>query len=110
MERLGIWSGFVRLVQTAPSFDAGIQGFAKLKEEAAQTYKARALDAHPDTGGSTEEMQLLNADWALLKKVDLTPPAPRQQVTFIRVQHFGGGFTTSSTSTSYTSSTGGGWW
>jgi hypothetical protein len=101
---------FVSLVKSGGEFEQIQAGVDKIKSEAAQNYKSRALKVHPDHGGDEESMKALNAarDEVAKLRVERTRPVfrPVMTVVHVRMDGFGGSYTSSSTATTST----GGWW
>lgn len=104
MARLNVLTLFAAMTRVQ-SFEEAQARLDALKAEAERTWKELAMEAHPDRGGSTEEMQELNAARDLIVKLHIERPQPRPQVVFVQVRRGFGGFYTSSTSPTTT-----GWW
>jgi hypothetical protein len=116
LRALGLFEAFLQEVHhTDPGLrPARLQEF---KERAEKVYRKLALELHPDRGGDTERMALVNAAMDLLRATEIRlAPAPRPipQGVQVRVVVVGGGFpgfggwTNSATTSSFTP-TGGGW-
>ena len=103
MTRLNVLALFEQRVAKAPTFEAAEEGLEAVKAEADRVWKDLAQIAHPDHGGSTEEMQELNAARDTISQIRIERPRPRT-VVIVQIFHTPSyGFGTSSTTST------GGW-
>jgi hypothetical protein len=112
---LGLAPNDFRAVEQAPSFEAGQQMLAALKERAKKQFRKVAMELHPDRTNNdpakTDDFKLVSAVVEDIEKLVFgrpqPPPQMRQQqmrVVFVRM-NVGFGFSSSTTTTT----TYGGW-
>jgi len=74
LEHLDVWDRFVDVVQTSRN-EASLEfGLAGLRRAAANNFRQQALCAHPDLGGDTERMQVLNDSWEAVRRLEIEVP------------------------------------
>jgi hypothetical protein len=101
---LGLLEAFTRISQSPKdSFETAKQQLSQFLSDADKRFKQMALTLHPDKGGTTEQMQELNAAMDIVRRLDVQPMR-QYPVTVIRV--YSSDWGTGSTTTSSTT----GWW
>lgn len=106
MQLLSLTPNDFRVIEQAPSFEAGQQMLAGLKERVKKQFRKVALELHPDRTNNdpakTDDFKLVSAVVDDIERLAFSRPPPRPQqmrVVFVRMQvgYSGTGSTTTST-------------
>lgn len=97
---LDVFDFFRSVMAESDSFESAQAGLAALKEEAARSYKAKAVLVHPDTGGCEDRMKELNVARDEVTKISISRSAPQLVGVKIAFTPIRGFETSGATSTS----------
>lgn len=90
MQLLGVQQTDFRSIETAASFDAGVQQLEALKLRVKKQFRKLALELHPDRTNNdpakTEDFKLVSAVVDEIDRLVFRPPPPPPQLRVVRIQ------------------------